>query len=310
MNVWEPFADVLACSQCGGTLSPEAGGVQCGGCAAHFPLTATGGLDLRLQSPKKYPLQFELGGLRVPPDFKFLPLPMNPRPEVAFPSGDVPWHLTPELLSYLPAARAANSVALDLGCGDGIHRSVCEAAGFRWIGLDYTAADAPILGDGHALPFTSNSIELVFSIAVLEHIQYPFVVAREVFRVLKPGGAYIGTVAFLEPFHGNSFYHHTHLGTYNTLRSAGFTVERVGPNPHWSGLRAQVSMGGLFPKMPPLMGRALIWPLEVLHRLWWKVGRRLSPRSNSSEETRLVANAGAFKFVARKPADATAAGAT
>lgn len=296
----DPVWEILACSQCGAPLSPEPEGAKCTKCQTRFGHTPHGGLDLRLRATKKFPFEFELGS-PPPQDFPFVPLPRNPRPEVAFPAGKVPWHLTPQLLSHFPRARSATSFALDLGCGSGLHRFVCEQAGYRWVGLDYTADRAPILGDGHALPFANESFEFVLSIAVLEHIQYPFVVGREVLRVLKPGGLYIGTVAFLEPFHGNSYYHHTHLGTYNTLRSAGFGVEYVGPNAAWSGLKAQASMGGLFPRMPEALGHAVVWPIEMLHRTWWKMGRLASRRPNASEQMRLVTNTGAFEFIARKP---------
>jgi SAM-dependent methyltransferase len=167
------------------------------------------------------------------------------------------------------------------------------------VGLDYVTADAPIRGDGHALPFPDCTFEFVFSIAVLEHIRYPFVLAREVMRVLKPGGLYIGTVSFLEPFHGDSYYHHTHLGTFNTLSTAGFHIQHVAPSAEWSGLKAQATMGGLFPRAPETLGRALVWPLESLHKLWWAAGRLFS--NNASEGSRLLANTGAFEFIAARP---------
>jgi len=244
-------------------------------------------------------MAFELGTPLVAAGFDFGPLKANSQPAVDFSGRKNPWHLTPELLSYLPKAQSSESFALDLGCGSGLHRATVESAGFQWIGLDYNVPEAPILGDGHALPFLTESIEFVLSVAVLEHIQHPGVLAREVFRILKPGGLYIGTVAFLEPFHGNSYYHHTHLGTYNTLKIGGFAVERIAPDPDWSGLRAQATMGGLFPRMPDALGRMLVWPLEMLHKLWWRAGRSLSP--NAGETARLVGNTGAFQFVARKP---------
>jgi hypothetical protein len=124
-------------------------------------------------------------------------------------------------------------------------------------------------------------------------------VANEVSRVLKPGGLYIGSVAFLEPFHGNSFYHHTHLGTYNTLQSAGFTVAKVAPNAAWSSLQAQATMGALFPKMPEKLGRAIVWPLALMHKVWWRAGRLISTKA--TETSRLLSNTGSFEFVARKP---------
>jgi SAM-dependent methyltransferase len=246
-------------------------------------------------------MQFRLGVDLIQAHFEFGTLHPRSDSEVDFSGSNPPWHLTRELLSYFPKAASSRSIALDLGCGSGLHREICERAGFQWAGLDYSNPMAPMLGDGHALPFRAASIEFVVSMAVLEHIQYPFVVAQEVLRVLKPGGYYIGTVAFLEPFHGESYYHHTHLGTYNTLNSAGFEVLRVAPNPSWSGLRAQANMS-LFPRLPGFLTAALVWPLEALHKLWWRIGATFRP--GASERLRLLANAGSFEFVARKPDEA------
>jgi SAM-dependent methyltransferase len=268
-----------------------------------FPFTDSSAIDLRLQRAKSLHVDFELGSPFVPRAEAFGPLPMKAQPEVDFRSESVPWHLRREVLSYFPRARGADSLALDLGCGNGVHRAVCEAAGFGWLGLDYEGADAAILGDAHSLPFKTASFEFVLSVAVMEHLRYPFIVAKEVLRVLKPGGLFIGTVAFLEPFHGDSFYHHTHLGTYNTLQFAGFEIERVSPNPEWLSLQAQATMAGLFPKIPKRLGRAVVWPLGVLHKLWWRAGRLVNQKA--TETQRLLTNTGAFEFVARKPATST-----
>ena len=123
----------------------------------------------------------------------------------------------------------------------------------------------------------------------------------EVFRVLKPGGVFIGTVAFLEPFHGNSFYHHTHLAAHSSLVAAGFSVERVAPNAKWPGLVAQATMDALFPKMPSVVGKGLVWPLLVVHRIWWYFGALVSSRADDT--ARLVRNTGAFSLSHASPAN-------
>jgi SAM-dependent methyltransferase len=264
-----------------------------------FPASADGNLDLRLREPKKVSCSFELGKPLTPDTFVFKPLEPAQAPQVDYSGVQTPWHLTRTILSHIPRAQSANSVALDLGCGSGLHRHICEHAGFNWLGIDYNTREAPILGDGHALPIADNGVEFVLSMAVLEHIRFPFVVAGEVYRVLEPGGLYIGTVSFLEPFHGDSYYHHTHLGTYNTLSSAGFEVLAVGPNVTWSGLRAQATMGGLFPRMPAPLAISAVWPLEMLHKAWWRLGRLVSP--SKTDTVRLLINTGSFEFIARKP---------
>jgi SAM-dependent methyltransferase len=298
-NIPSAAWNAMACAQCGSKVSRTPDGIRCGACGTRFAASQDGALDLRLRRSRRTTIEFELGSPLLPSGFQFKPLEWSVSRQVDFSGIDTPWHLTPEILSYFPRATSPDSLSLDLGCGSGLHRAVCERAGFSWVGLDYANPAAPMLGDGHALPFQDSSIDFVLSMAVLEHIRYPFVAAKEVFRVLKPGGLYIGTVAFLEPFHGDSYYHHTHLGTYNTLKTAGFIVVCVAPNARWPGLKAQATMGGLFPRLPAAVGSALVWPLDALHRMWWRVGRRFSP--NANELARLVTNAGAFEFVARKP---------
>src|SRR5882724_6928874 len=150
-RTWE----ILACSQCGASLKRTGTGAGCSRCDFNCGTTDSGSLDLRLQRGKRVAVEFELGGPPVADGFEFKPLERRPQAEVDFSGTRVPWHLTPELLSHFPRARSPRSVALDLGCGSGLHREVCERAGFHWVGLDYGAAEAPIIGDGHALPFAS-----------------------------------------------------------------------------------------------------------------------------------------------------------
>lgn len=194
--------------------------------------------------------------------------------------------------------KSYNEIMLDLGCGSTIHKEDCEHAGFEYVGFDYNSPNASILGDAHAIPFKNNSFRFILSIAMLEHIQYPFIVIKEVLRVLEPKGLFIGSVAFLEPFHSKSYYHHTHLSVLNLLNFAGFDIKYISPNAKWTVLKAQSYF--LFPGLPRQISKGLIMPLSVFHRIWWKIIYFLTHSSHVNEIHRLLRTTGSFYFIAKK----------
>jgi SAM-dependent methyltransferase len=296
-NIWA----ILACPHCVGSLQREDSGVRCVDCGRRFLLSGRNQIDFRLQGERIYNLDFALPGPTLDIEGLFSrKLEFNDCPEVDFSGISAPSHLTPELLSYFPKARNQNSFVLDLGCGNTIHRDVCERTGHTYVGLDYVDPGADMLGDGHALPFQDSSFDFSISIAVLEHIRYPFVMTREAFRVLKPAGVFLGTVAFAEPHHGHSYYHHSHMGLFNSLLSAGFVVQCVAPNTSWNVLFAQ--RNGLFPKLPRCIYRAMVMPLYLFHRAWWKAIGLATHSSERMEAWRSMRTSGSFCFVASKPA--------
>ena len=290
--------NILVCPHCGASLDNSNQCVRCNTCQLHFKYTKSGALDLRLQKKKTYHYDFNLGTSLLPESgFEFNILQKSSNSEVDFSDFDVPHHLSREIMSHFPRAKRDKSLMLDLGCGNTIHRGVCEHAGFEYVGLDYESHEASIRGDAHSLPFKDESLEFILSIAVLEHMRFPFVMMKEVYRVLEPNGIFIGSVAFLEPFHGDSFYHHTHIGTYNSLQEGGLRIERICPSDKWSVLVAQANMG-LFPKMPPLLSKLLVMPIRIIHKIWWRIGGIVGYKA--SEGTRITNTTGAFTFIARK----------
>ena len=201
--------NILACPYCKSELHLLETKILCSRCKEHYDYTKSGSMDLKLQKPKSYHYEFTLETPLLPESgFDFQILQKAVIPEVDFSKLDIPKHLTEEILSHFPIAKTDNSRMLDIGCGSMLNKNVCEYAGYEYIGLDYKSDEASILGDAHALPFKDESFDFILSIAVLEHIRFPFVMMKEVHRVLKPDGIFIGTVAFLEPFHENSYYHH------------------------------------------------------------------------------------------------------
>jgi SAM-dependent methyltransferase len=289
-NVW----NIIACPQCGASLHRSDQNVICSNCQSNYRYTKSGAIDLRLQQQKKYQYDFSLGTPLLPESgFDFGLLREKSNPEVDFSEYDVPERLSRKIISHFPKAKTDNSLVLDIGCGNMVHRDVCEYAGFEYVGLDYESNEAPMLGDAHALPFKDESFEFIVSFTVLEHIRFPFIAMREAYRVLKPDG----TVAFMEPFHQDSFYNHTHLGTYNSLQEGGFRIEKICPDDKWSSLVALANLG-LFPRMPHFLSRSFVIPIQLMHKIWWRIGNIFS--NNATEEIRLRNTTGKFSFIARK----------
>lgn len=301
-RVWQ----VLRCPDCLGNIKSNGSILECQTCGESYEFSEEGQLDLRLKKKKKCHLEIQIDSyldrtydLNINDSYWVVPFAANNSPEVDFQEIEIPVRLNLSQLSYFPKAKEKDSLMLDLGCGEEIHRQVCEHAGFEYVGLDIRHEKAQILGDAHALPFADNSFDFILAIAALEHLRNPFIGIREAVRVLKPGARLLGTVAFLEPFHDLSYFHHSHHGISYLLQDADLKIIALGPEGDWPVLRALSEMI-LFPKMPKKAANMVVAPLHFLHKLWWKIGSKLRKSETSQEKYRLLATAGSLTFVVEK----------
>ncbi len=84
--------------------------------------------------------------------------------------------------------------------------------------VPYSTTD--VLGVVERIPFMDATFDYVISNAVLEHVRDPFSAAREITRVLKPGGKMFILVPFLQPYHGypHHYYNMTKSGLANLFK--------------------------------------------------------------------------------------------
>lgn len=72
-----------------------------------------------------------------------------------------------------------------------------------------------LVADAHNLHMVKdNSVDLVTSVSVLEHVRQPQTVMKEIYRILKPGGLIYINVPFVFPFHADpdDFYRFSYKG--------------------------------------------------------------------------------------------------
>jgi SAM-dependent methyltransferase len=119
--------------------------------------------------------------------------------------------------------RHAAGLVLDAGAGK---RPVYFDNVVNYEIVPYDTTD--VVGVGEELPFADDSFDAVISHAVLEHVKDPFRCAREIARVLKPGGELFCAVPHLQPTHGypHHYYNMTDQGLRNLFADL-LDVERV-----------------------------------------------------------------------------------
>ncbi|MDD1444207.1 class I SAM-dependent methyltransferase [Dolichospermum sp. ST_sed3] len=177
-----------------------------------------------------------------------------------------------ELMSIISGFVKRDAYVLDLGCGAREQAAPIEYLGYRYLGVDISNPASDMLADAHSLPFRSGAFDCILSYAVLEHLHNPYIAIREIERVLKPGGIFVGTVSQGEPFH-DSYFHHTPWGLISVIE----TTEELKILRLWDSMDTLSALArmGRYPKiikgliklvdvihsaMPFLAPRKLSWP--------------------------------------------------
>jgi uncharacterized protein YbaR (Trm112 family) len=161
--------DVLACPCCKAALGRSEGNLACAACGR---------------------------GFRVEKGVPVL-LPGEQGLEVLHERDLTVWDGYTSAVDDMIASLAADQVVLDIGAGN---RRLTDP---RVIRMDVVWTPfVDVIGDAHALPFRDDSLDFVLASAVWEHLRNPFEAAREVHRVLKPGGQVGVDCNFVFPFHG------------------------------------------------------------------------------------------------------------
>ncbi|MFC6023709.1 methyltransferase domain-containing protein [Plantactinospora solaniradicis] len=202
----------------------------------------------------------------------------------------------------------APSLLVDLGCGYGESAALTREIrpGTEWIGVDiYESEPAKtivgekvLLYDGVNLPFDDESIPLIYTNQVMEHVRHPEALLKDIHRVLTPGGVFIGSTSQLEPYHAWSFWNYTVYGFKTIVEDAGLILEEIRPGidgislvqRHWFGKRQE---HGAWFKRSPLNIETDQWGAETKRR-------------PALVNLRKLHYAGQFSYRVRKPGGASA----
>lgn len=185
----------------------------------------------------------------VPPDWYYQSIRENPLQEY--------WHKMRfrKVREYI---QRIEGEVLDIGSADGVFtKQIQEGTGAKVIGIDVRKASVDWanrhwkdkrmhfqVGDAHELAFEDARFDAVFALEVLEHIEDPKRVLKEIKRVLKKGGHAVLLVPtdiwyfkflwdnFWTKFRGK-VWNDTHLQSFQNdslidlAKKVGFSVERT-----------------------------------------------------------------------------------
>lgn len=116
---------------------------------------------------------------------------------------------------------------LDLGAGSAKYREIIKEKAEDYLAFDMVPGkNIDVTGDALNLPFPADTFDTIVSTQVLEHIEKPWVMIKEIRRVLKPRGVCILTAPFLEPYHPDpgDFFRYSVEGMRSLFRNEGFEV--------------------------------------------------------------------------------------
>ncbi|HVA98219.1 MAG TPA: class I SAM-dependent methyltransferase [Bacteroidia bacterium] len=212
---------------------------------------------------------------------------------------------------YVLTDLVKNKKVVDIGCGYGRNRSIVESVGGEWIGVEpFEGGAHTVVGDAENLPFENNTFDVAIMDAVLEHIPNVSKAFSEIARVLKPGGLFIGYVAFMECFHEISYSHLSFKALEHYSKINGMKLEKISGG---SAFGIDYHLRVLFYPLPFKYSRKMIaWMIRGIIRTKSKiayVGLRFKRKLKSEEAKELASlyfkieclrQSNGFQYIIRK----------
>lgn len=230
--------------------------------------------DQLISSMSEYSLEDGVPDLRVAPSRMSVDLPwIDVTESCGIESGEFEYlpnfRFPPnpdKLLSSLIDLDGNGKVMLEVGCGERDCEQFFESCGFRYIAVDYEkrGGGPDLLVDAHRMPFRDKSIDSYYSDSVYEHLASPLTAALEAKRILKSGGVFWGSTAFMYGFHDHaSYFHMTHAAVLLMLKQAGFTNIKILPGMDYPQAIAYSAFGSETGGWPWYkLSHSFLWAME------------------------------------------------
>ena len=192
---------------------------------------------------------------------------------------------------------ACGKRVLNLGSGEGtFDLNLSKEINTIRLDIDPSKPNLDVIADAHYLPFKTESLDIIYSIAVLEHVKKPWIVADEMARVLCSGGHLVLELPFLNIIHDkHDYFRFTDKGIRSLFDEKKFDV-----------VFEQVSAGGgSFLSVFLLTYFRQFIPSKIGKKIWsfllgysFSLCKYLDVLINNSRELRLTANS--FTFIGKK----------
>jgi SAM-dependent methyltransferase len=195
-----------------------------------------------------------------------------------------PYYLDKRLLWQTLAAEAGSLSGrmLDVGCGDRPYAKLFRHVA-RYVGIEHPGAVMNVeaalkvsfarlrgvvdcFADAHEIPFADASFDSCLCTEVLEHVPDPVRVARELKRILRPGGRALITVPFAGELHQvpYDYQRFTIYGIRRVVEEAGLEVERVRPRGNFPLVSGIVASHAVY-----RLGARRFLPDGSVSLAWW-----------------------------------------
>jgi len=192
---------------------------------------------------------------------------------------------------------APGKMVLNLGSGVGtFDKYLLKNIRTINVDIDPVKPNLHIVADAHSLPFKNDSVDIVYSIAVLEHVRKPWIAAEEFTRVLRSGGYVALELPFLNVIHDeHDYFRFTDKGIRSLFDREKFDVvlSQVG------------SSGGSFLSVFFLFYLKQFFPTRYFKALWLilmaypsSLFKYLDLFTENSQDIRMTANS--FSFIGKK----------